>query len=220
MKKIIKFLDKKFYVSIQNKHEHIQKHWLSGAFYEASRIGMLGYMNTHDKGARKIIDVGASIGNHTLFFAGVLGGEVHSIEPSKKSYDHMVHNVRMNKLDVSCYNIAIGEEKGRCSMEGISTDNIGMTEVREGDDVDIMPIDELDFFEGYDLIKIDVEHYNEEVLRGAKETFTNGTGVIYIEAETEEERDLTDKYMASYGYKRVPNLVLNHTPTYRYVKDR
>ena len=220
MKKIIKFLGKEFYVSIDNPKEHIQKHWLGGMFYEASRIGMLGYINANDKGARKIIDIGASIGNHSIFFAGVLGAEVHAIEPNKKSFEHLEYNINLNKLNVVCHNIAIGAKVGRCSMETISEDNIGMTEVRKGDDVDIKPIDGLKFIEGYDLIKIDVEHYNEQVLIGAKETFTKGNGVIYIESESQEELVVTDGYMKEYGYKRVPNLVLNHTATYKYVKNR
>ena len=124
-----------------------------------------------------------------------------------------------NRLTTAALNIALGDKEGICSMEVVSDTNIGMSQVREGEgDVQIMRIDDIDIFEGYDVVKIDVEHYNEQLLKGAKETFTKGTGNIYIEAESEEERDTVDMIMAVYGYRRVPGLTLNHTPTYKYEK--
>jgi hypothetical protein len=116
------------------------------------------------------------------------------------------------------YDCALGEKIGFCSMKIISEANVGMSEVVEGSDVRVLPIDMLDCFDGYNVIKIDVEHYNRELILGATKTFTKGTGNIYIEAESDAERTEVDELMKPLGYERVPDLVFNHTPTYLYKK--
>ena len=206
---------------IKNPNDHIQKKWSIGNYYEAQRNGMLNFIFATENKGGKFIDIGASVGNHTLFFASVMNAlEVHSFEPLISSFEHLQENVDLNGFEtVVCHNVAIGEKEGTCRMETISEDNIGMTEIREGTETRIVSLDQLDFIEGYDVIKIDVEHYNEELLKGAKKTFTAGTGSIYIECESIEELLLTDGYMIEYGYQRVQGVVLNHTPTYKYIKS-
>src|SRR3989304_890946 len=107
---------------------------------------------------------------------------------------------------------------GQCSMKPMSTANCGMNQVVEGNDVEMVTIDSMECFDGYDMIKIDVEHFNKELIMGAKRTFTKGKGDIYIEAETTAERDEVDAMLGECGYKRVPDLVFNWTPTYLYKK--
>lgn len=207
-------------VVIKNENEHIQKHWMGGCFYEAKGGGLLNYLYANVPNGGKWIDIGASIGNHTIFFNNVMkADEVYSIEPLKSSYDHLVENVRLNKYsNVKTINCALGAVDGFCSMEETHPDQIGMTQVREGNDVKLNRIDDLDFFEGYDVIKIDVEHYNQQLLMGARETFTKGKGLIFIEAESYEEMRLVDFIMEDYGYERDPLIRLNSTPTYLYRK--
>jgi len=208
---------------VKNDKEHMQKHWTHGNFYEVQRNGLLSYIYATEKKGGKIIDIGASIGNHSLFFAAVMQAEeLHSIEPHPDSYNHLCENMKSNNLTLAgrIYHMALGEKPGLCFMQSESETNVGMMQVKENAEgnVHIMTIDSRTFFEGYDIIKIDVEHYNEQLLKGAKETFTRGKGNIYIEAETPEVLAVTDKYMNEYGYQRVPDLVLNHTPTYKYIK--
>lgn len=207
-------------VHIKDEKEFQQRHWIGGCFYEAKRGGILNYLYANLPKGGKWIDIGASLGNHTMFFKSIMkADEVHSIEPLKSSYKHLVDNVELNQYsNVFTYNLALGEINGTCSMENINPEQIGMTQVREGNDTELRTIDSLDFFDGYDVIKIDVEHYNEQLLKGAKETFTKGKGLIFIEAESDEERGLVDSIMSGYGYKRKEGLKLNTTPTYLYRK--
>ena len=139
---------------------------------------------SHDQGG-EYFDIGASIGNHSVFFGVIMeADELHCFEPCLDSYDHLVKNLSLN-MDSGylAHNVALGEFLSHCNMESVSEKNIGMKQVREveGGNIQIVPIDECEIFEGYNVIKIDVEHYNEELLKGAKETFTKGTGNIYIE---------------------------------------
>ena len=165
----------------------------------------------------KWFDIGASIGNHTLFFA-MMGAKVYSFEPFKESFDHLENNVFQNGFDCKLFNLALGDHIGFCSMKPMSATNCGMNQVIKGNEVDIVTIDSMECFDNYDMIKIDVEHFNRELITGAMRTFTKGKGDIYIEAESTAERDEVDTLLGKCGYKRVPDLVFNHTPTYLYKK--
>jgi len=220
MRKKLKFFGNSVRVEITSPNNHIQKHWLAGNFYEVSRHGLLNYIFAMEKRGLKIIDIGASIGNHTLFFSVVMeASEVHAFEPLHSSFKDLTKNVKLNKLqNVTLYNCAVSDKMGKCSMECDSEENAHLAQVREGSEVDMITLDSCDFIDGYDIIKIDVEHHNEELLKGAKNTLTKGKGNVYIEAESKETLEVTDSLMNSYGYTRVKDLVLNHTPTYLYVK--
>lgn len=207
---------------VNDEHEHQQKYWMKGKYYETQRNGLLNYIYANEPKGGKYIDIGASIGNHSIFFGVVMQAkELHSIEPNFNSYNHLVENMKLNGLyndHTTTRRIAIGEIESICSMRYIAENNVGMSIVTSGFDTPIRPIDTLDFFEGYDVIKIDVENFNKELITGALETFKKGTGNIYIEADTTKERNMTDDLMALCDYERVENLVFNATPTYLYKK--
>lgn len=216
MIKELKYLDHVVKVNITNENDHIQKKWMLGNFYEVQRNGMLNHIY-HNQKPGKWFDIGASIGNHSLFFA-MMGARVYSFEPFKESFDQLIDNLELNGFLVNTYNLALGDRIGFCSMKQVSATNCGMNQVVEGKDVEIVTIDSMECFEGYDMIKIDVEHFNRELIIGGMRTFTKGKGDIYIEAESESERDEVDLLLGKCGYKRVPDLVFNHTPTYLYKK--
>lgn len=203
---------------VKDHKEHIQKHWALNVYYEVYRNGVLNHIFINNPKKCKIIDIGASIGNHTLFFAGVMNAEVISFEPDPESFAHLKENVELNGFDVKLINAALGEKTGKCSMMKMSETNIGMKQVIEGNEVDLIRLDDVPEVEGYGVIKIDVEHYNKELLTGAAETLTKGTGKVYIEAETPDVLRDTDRIMKRYGYERVQGLKLNKTPTYLYKK--
>src|SRR6266568_4002638 len=44
------------------------------------------------------VDVGAHVGNHTVFMAGALGMDVLAFEPDKANHAQLVHNIEPNDL--------------------------------------------------------------------------------------------------------------------------
>jgi FkbM family methyltransferase len=224
MKQKLKFTQTTCEVVIKNPTEHIQKHWAQGNFYEASRIGVLNYVYSQEPNGGVYIDIGASIGNHTLFFAMVKQARmVLAFEPYLPSYEHLEENLKLNQLkNVYTFNVALGSEDKEGMMIPINTANVGMVQVAEGKHLqgEACVIKTLDSFDipNFDVMKIDAEHYNEELLKGAKETLTRGTGNVYIECETKEILELTNSYMKKYGYKLDEKLVFNHTPSFLWRK--
>jgi FkbM family methyltransferase len=207
---------------IKDKAEHIQRCWHGLKFYESHRGGILSYIMNHrdEYENKKCLDIGASIGNHTIYFSKILGCEVTSFEPMPESFEHLSDHCKLNEVDVDLHNIALGETKKEAGMRNnsVSHFNIGMYEVIDGTGIQVDRLD--DVFEGQvDFIKIDVEHYNIPLLKGAKRTFMNQKKCdIFIECESDEILKETDEIMKTYGYEKDPNIKLNHTPTYLWRK--
>jgi len=47
-----------------------------------------------------VIDVGANIGNHTVFFAAILGAPVYAFEPDPANHALLALNIAANGLDI------------------------------------------------------------------------------------------------------------------------
>jgi FkbM family methyltransferase len=204
---------------VRSKEEHLQRHWIAGNFYEAHSNGLLAYLFRNEYKKQRCLDIGASIGNHALYFSKVLDCTVTAIEPSVESFKHLKHNVELNNAAVKLHNVALGDRDGFVSMRSFSgkKENVGMKQVVAGNDVRLCKLD--DVVKGqFGFIKIDVENYNIPLLKGAAETLKRQRKChVFIECETPRMLSETSRIMTSYGYRR-HQLTLNHTPTYLYTK--
>lgn len=81
-----------------------------------------------------IVDAGANIGNHTLFFAKVCGAaEVHAFEPLRTIFAVLERNVALNGLtNVRCHNMALGAAAGRAALASFPTQNIAASQFQLG----------------------------------------------------------------------------------------
>jgi FkbM family methyltransferase len=203
---------------VRDHQEKIQKLWLNGSFYESQKNGLLSYLSRH-KYSGRVLEIGASIGNHAVYYAKILGCEVTAIEPAPSSYDHLIKNLELNNIEAITHNVALGMQRQKVSMVNISQQsNVGMYNVAPGNEVDMFKLDTL--IKGqYDFVKIDVENYNTELLFGASDFFTSQDKChVFIECESKQALAETDWIMYKYGYTQVPEVILNHTPTYLWKK--
>ena len=85
-----------------------------------------------------VVDVGAHIGCHTLFFARCVddGGHVHAFEPQRILFQTLCGNVAINSLqNVTCYPFALGAQPGTGFMPRVDylvSHNAGMAHVEAG----------------------------------------------------------------------------------------
>jgi len=209
---------------VKDPKEHQQSHWMHGGFYESHGGGLLSYLFTNKVRYKnkKVLDIGASIGNHSIYFVKALGCTVTAIEPAKDSYAHLIENIALNDLKINTHNVALGEEVGMCSMENVSKTkyNAGMYQVREGNQVPLTMLDKILVSNKFDWIKIDVEHYNRQLLNGGEKFFKNQNRgcEVFIECEDDTILLVTKRIMQKYGYNFDPRVKVNHTPTYRWIK--
>lgn len=145
------------------------------------------------------VDVGASIGNHTLWLSAVCGLKVIAVEPL--DFVRLRENVARNDLDgqVTVWPCALGDLPGRGQVTGPPAHVVGQGFPENGQ----VPIARLDEFALADLVllKIDVEGMEPEVLRGGIETIRAQRPLIYAEAVDDAAHDRVAAVLEPLGYE-------------------
>ncbi len=143
------------------------------------------------------IDVGANIGSYTILAGAHVGSKVISFEPVPATYTKLVANIKINNIEetVLPLNMALG---GSCGIINFTDAFDTVNHVATSDEkiaikVKVDMLDSIINDKVPSLIKIDVEGYETEVLRGGDQTLQNETlKAIIIELNGSGER---------YGYK-------------------
>jgi FkbM family methyltransferase len=126
---------------------------------------------------RTALDIGAHVG---LWARGLTKkfDKVVAFEPCDQFADILLKNAPKVHTVHRC---ALGWREGHVAME-VEHDNTGSTHVDRGK-VGLIPMFPLDHFNltDVDLIKIDVEGYELDVIKGAVETLKNNDPVLIVE---------------------------------------
>jgi len=154
-----------------------------------------------------MLDIGANIGSYTILAGAVIGAKIFSFEPIPETFRCLIDNVNINGIyeKVKCYNIGLADKNGILKF----TSNLGTTNhvvfntssIKNIDIIDV-PVRKLDtIVSGCDplLIKIDVEGFELQVLKGADEILKSKS-LLAVIIETFGKNNL-DKQMSKYGFK-------------------
>lgn len=195
------------------------------AFYETDLLETLG----REVGARGgvALDVGANVGNHTLYLAGVLGLRVLSFEPVPSNRDLLLRMVDLNDLGgrITVLPYACGDAPGEVFLETDVAGNPGTYHISEGgrgEKAELVVLDEVfgtiaPEAEDVAVLKIDVEGAEPAVLRGARRTIDRFGPVISVEASTVEAFDACSAILSELGY--VARHICCATPTVIFLRD-
>jgi len=182
-----------------------------------------------------IFDVGANIGNHTLFFSKFLSyNHIHSFEPHHLNFQILQKNTE-DLNNCSIYPIALSDYIGSCSLttetytkvqlrrnlQPMFFKNMGMFGIKsKTGDIPVKTIDSLRTeTRKITLLKIDVEEHEIEVLSGAYETITQDKPVLIIEAH-ESKREQYNKFLLEkFNYKCMKFWYIQDTGIYVYAKN-
>ena len=134
------------------------------------------------------VDVGANVG-HLLFTAkSVVGskGVAIGVEPHPRIFRYLAANATLNRADVDLKNVAVGSSPGSVNFsDGHSDDMNAVLAAGSGITVEMQTLDQLlKDVPRIDLLKIDVEGYELEVLKGAEHVL-NKTRLVYFESYME-----------------------------------
>lgn len=155
-----------------------------------------------------ICDIGANIGNHSLYWASNMKvKQIYAFEPVDTTYKILKTNIKINNLEniIKPFNIGLSDEKGYGVINIYSNDNIGGTHIKKSDNLngEKLNIDKLDNIEiseeKIDFIKIDVEGHELFTLKGAEQTINKYKPLIFIEIFAENSDTITE-LLSSYGY--------------------
>lgn len=165
-----------------------------------------------------VVDAGANVGHYALP-AAAAGCRVYAFEPDPVAFDRLARNVRANTFDaaenaaVDPHQVGLGDEPTtldlyRFAQSTLSTYKEPSNEERQHMSETIeTPIETIDglvdagAIEPPDHIKIDVEGFGPEVLRGAAETIERERPLIYFEPHGHDDPD-RDEMLRSFFAER------------------
>ena len=162
-----------------------------------------------------IIDVGANIGNHSVFYAAVLGARVYAFEPDRRSHDLLELNIAANELDgriiTEC--CGIGAQDGLASLNaGIPHSGTARISFGAGGDLSIRRLDSVGFADPICIVKVDVEGAEVGVLQGAAGLIEAWLPDFFVEVEHPHELPPVLEVMLGFGYAPLGRYAA--TPTY------
>ena len=154
-----------------------------------------------------VLDIGTNIGNHTLYFLNECGAKkVYCFEPVKDTFEILKYNIKLNNLEsfVVLMNVGVGRKSGKAHIGSYTQMNTGMTTLDLADDgeIKIISIDELDISEKVGLVKIDVEGFELDVIKGMIQTVQRHKPYIMIEIQN-TNFDQTNKILQGQGYQYI-----------------
>ena len=174
----------------------------SNDFYEVNLLNK--WVLPHANRLKVIYDIGANIGNHTVFFSTKTRAEVFSFEPYPPNFDILNKNIESNNLqNVTVFNFALGGKKENLFLSLEQKNNFGTASIKSNPEAEtirteIRVLDDL-HLPLPDFVKIDVEGYEFEVLQGMKETLIASIPRVWIEVSSENSRNVFE-FMKSLGY--------------------
>jgi FkbM family methyltransferase len=155
------------------------------------------------------VDVGANLGYYTVLASKLVGpaGHVYALEPEAGTYDSLRGNLELNGArNVTALPIAAGAEEGMAPLFGRACDNTGIASLRESvtrwsgfdprsaTSVPVRPLSSVLLRSDLDrisVVKIDVEGYEVEVLRGLEPLLEQGLRpVLIVEVHTVYDADV------------------------------
>lgn len=191
---------------------NVAKKIKKGRFYESN---FLKYIAKQNLGG-VYIDVGANIGNHSVFFGLFTSADrVISFEPHPDIFKILQKNIKSNRLQkkVSSHNAALGEKTGKCALQIAPSDEIGGAMVVKGDEIDQWKLDRF-VDEKITLIKVDVEGHEEFVIKGADKVLTKHKPELFLELTNKTQYKTVYNIISKYGYE--PIGAFNNSATYHF----
>lgn len=180
--------------------------WLAkGAPYEHQ---LLYQIKELDLGGT-VFDVGAHVGNHTIYLAAH-GYKVQAWEPHEPSREILMSNLELNPHladNIVVHEWAAGDRltHGRFTkgmwLEFDPTRGGANMKLERGD-IPVMPIDGKVQVDDLTVVKVDVEGMEPHVLRGMVDLLSEFRPIVYAETHSQEKEQEIRTILKPLGYSR------------------
>jgi len=215
------YRSKIFEIEGVSQEDHIYRQICSSnTFYEVDLLEYIyrlkPFIYLKDKN-NVCIDVGANIGNHSIFFGSFFADHLISIEPNPDVLGQLRSNLSKNTEKYTLVDCAVGdvESTGAIVLPKTLEDNVGAAKVNvksSGGDIKISTLDSV--FSAWEeksdgpvslcFMKIDVEGMEVQVMKGSINTLRKYNPHIFAEAATMQDLEIIYNYLRPLGYKRMP----------------
>ncbi|WP_291767477.1 FkbM family methyltransferase [Maricaulis sp.] len=199
---------------VNNPTDHIQGFHARGDIYEEEELDAICELAP---GATSFLDVGANVGNHSIYLAHRLNlARVTPVEVQPGVLDLLKANLALNwhpSFDFSHLGFGLGKASSRAVIDTFNPDNLGGTSLRLFDNeaapfsdkeglqqvFRIEPGDNLFAPGDFDIVKIDVEGMELDVMRGMERFFKDFRGLLFVELR-DDHTDECANYFQSNGW--------------------
>ena len=195
-------------------------HYIYYGFFDPSQSSLFSLCREGDV----ILDIGTNIGFSLLNMANIVqpNGFIVGFEPDPVNFSLLKKNISLNQLsNFAVHQIGLGDRPGKFKLENVIEFNSGGKRIvpsgsSSGNFAEV-EIDTLDNFlsvsqlsiNKIDLIKIDVEGFEMNVLKGGINTIKRYSPVLYIELDDNNLREQTSsardliQFLSQLGYSIV-----------------
>ena len=188
--------------AVDQPRDLIQSHHLLGRFYEADELMI---MSKAFPPGGAFLDIGANVGNHTVFFGKILkASHILPVEVNPRVISLLRTNIILNGLednsDLSHLGIGLYDEASENASVSYRERNIGGGKVvpEGGSGLTLMKGDDI-FTSKFDLVKIDVEGAEIKVLNGMKNYLNEFKPNIFVEVDNGNSDEFLD-WIGAHGY--------------------
>jgi len=176
---------------LDDPNDVIQECLFKGYFFEQAELEKIIH---YIKPKSVIIDVGANIGNHSIFFDKFYNPKtIYAIEPIDRAYKMLLQNIALNychTVNVDYIGLALSDSRGYCKVDKIYSDNLGGTTLKKSHKgITTVTGDSIFLNIHVDFIKIDVEGMEINVLNGFEKTINKYKPIIFIEVCSNLEQE-------------------------------
>lgn len=178
--------------SVENPNDVIQSEHLAGRFYEPEELAIIA---RHFPVGGRFCDIGANIGNHSLYVAKFLHAEsIVLFEPNPAAIALLECNLFLNGIQDLCDRRYLGVGLSDSPQDGVAMRtpkrNLGGARVIEGGgEISLITGDEALDGQVFDLVKIDVEGMELAVLAGMSGVIDKTRPKIFIEVDLVNHED-------------------------------
>lgn len=152
------------------------------------------------------IDCGAFIGDTSLILNKFNPGKIYAFEPVKENYDNMLKTIRQNELrNVIPVKMGVGDKETRLKIK--SRDILSSIDEQGDEEIKVTTIDNFSEKNNLEvgLIKMDIEGYELEAIKGSKKTIKKYKPVLLISL-----------YHTAKDFFCIPKLLKKWIPKYKY----
>jgi FkbM family methyltransferase len=162
-----------------------------------------------------VLDVGANIGNHTLWLAHAAGARVWAFEPNNDLVGALEQSVQLGSLQgrVTVFHAALSSSSRSGKLVVVDGKNLGSyrIDVAQPGDIKVLTLDDIDV-PRVRAMKVDVEGMELEVLRGASSVIERDRPHLFVETADVASFRQVAGFLEPFGYTCLATY--NATPTH------
>ena len=138
-----------------------------------------------------VIDIGSNIGYYTFIAAEKVGesGKIKAFEPDYENFNTLMKNIELNRYNnIECVNKAAGAHKKKATIKQAYAPNRNriLEEGEDGQHINVEPLDNLATNIDPDMIRMDVEGYELEIMKGMEEVLETESLKLFLELHSQK----------------------------------